>query len=67
LSEIKIFDPETKETLIATENIELKNNMYIDIIPIEKYVYVANKGKVLFGKTEKFDLETLIGKLGIDK
>jgi protein involved in polysaccharide export with SLBB domain len=67
LTEIKVFDPETKSTIVAKENIELKNNMYIDVIPVEKYVYVANKGKINFTKTEKFDLDTLIGKLGIDK
>ncbi|WGS64541.1 polysaccharide biosynthesis/export family protein [Marinitoga aeolica] len=67
MSEIKIFDPDSKETFVADKNIPLKNNMYIDIIPVEKFVYVADKGKVLFSKTETFDLDTLIGKLGIDK
>ncbi|WP_459996012.1 polysaccharide biosynthesis/export family protein, partial [Marinitoga arctica] len=67
LSEIKIFDPETKETLVATENIELKNNMYIDIIPIEKYVYVVGDiAKTLFfDKKETINKATILAKLGL--
>ncbi|WP_459996185.1 polysaccharide biosynthesis/export family protein, partial [Marinitoga arctica] len=64
---IEVFNPETGITVEATNNIQLIKGMIIKFNPIEKYVYVTNKGKVSFGKTEKFDLETLIGKLGIDK
>ncbi|NUU99010.1 hypothetical protein XO12_02430 [Marinitoga sp. 1154] len=67
LTEIRIFDPDTKDTFVATTNISLKNNMYIDFIPVEKFVYVNNKGKISFSKTENFDLDTLVGKLGVDK
>ncbi|KLO22430.1 hypothetical protein X275_06235 [Marinitoga sp. 1197] len=67
LTEIRVFDPDTKDTFVATTNISLKNNMYIDFIPVEKFVYVNNKGKISFSKTENFDLDTLVGKLGVDK
>ncbi|KAF2956509.1 polysaccharide biosynthesis/export family protein [Marinitoga sp. 38H-ov] len=64
---IEIFNPDTGEIAYPTENINLTKGMIIKFTPIEKYVYVTNKGKVIFTKTEKFDLETLIGKLGVDK
>ncbi|OQY10269.1 MAG: hypothetical protein B6I29_01930, partial [Marinitoga sp. 4572_148] len=67
LSEIKVFNPETKETTIVTENISLKNNMYIDIIPVEKYVYVVGDiAKTLFfDKKETINKETILAKLGL--
>ncbi|OQY09950.1 MAG: hypothetical protein B6I29_02475, partial [Marinitoga sp. 4572_148] len=64
---IEVFNQETGETIKVNNNIDLKKGMIVKFIPVEKYVYVANKGKISFGKTEAFDLDTLIGKLGIDK
>ncbi|WP_075780378.1 polysaccharide biosynthesis/export family protein [Marinitoga sp. 1137] len=66
-TKVKIYDPETKETFEATTNINLKNNMSIEFISQEKYIYMTGRGKIVFRKNEKFDLDTLIGKYGIDK
>ncbi|WP_156166110.1 polysaccharide biosynthesis/export family protein [Marinitoga sp. 1155] len=67
LTEIRIFDPDTKDTFVATTNISLKNNMYIDFIPVEKFVYVVGdiSKTIYFDKKENIDKKTILAKLGL--
>ncbi|SHE89297.1 hypothetical protein SAMN02745164_01360, partial [Marinitoga hydrogenitolerans DSM 16785] len=56
-----------KKTIIAKDNIPLKNNMYIDIIPVEKFVYVVGdvSKTIYFDKKETIDKSTILAKLGL--
>ncbi|SHF23264.1 Polysaccharide biosynthesis/export protein, partial [Marinitoga hydrogenitolerans DSM 16785] len=65
-----VYDKENGKIDNVDENSKLKVGEIVEFESIENYVYVSSNnggGKILFDVKENFDLNTLLGKMGIDK